>query len=175
MHIVPVQKNKQSWLIDNMYDDKMVGDAAFDLLEAYLAGLKGAQRARCLEIAKGLLEDHIAAPLSARDAFLKRYKAASPENVAAAAKAAAAAAAAAEGTAPAPAAPVAPAPPAAAPAAAAASEDGSDAADSAPASAGIAAEDLPPDTRPPLPEGFKDAPSKKSLKARAQRIASLLA
>ena len=36
------QKNKQSWLIDNMYDDKMVEDAAFDLLEAYLAGLKGA-------------------------------------------------------------------------------------------------------------------------------------
>ncbi len=161
-----LQKNKQSWLIDNMYDNKMVHDAVFDLLEAYLAGLKGAQRARCLEISKGLVEDQIAAPLSSRDAYLKRYKAASPEAIAAAAKAAAAAelGAASEPAAEQP----------------AASAEGEGSAVEAATAEGTTESDaptaeLPPDTRPPLPEGFDEVIPKKVVKARAQRIAALLA
>jgi len=153
-----------------MYDSQMVGDAAFDLLEAYLAGLKGAQRDRCLEIAKGLVEDHIVAPPSARDAFLKRYEAASPANVAAAAKAAAAKAAAQEGAAPA-----APAAAAAAPKAEQDAKDESSAEDAAEAVTAGESEELPPDTRPALPAGFSDPAPKKLVKARAQRVAALLA
>ena len=69
-----VQKLMQIWLIDNMYDSTLVSDDTFEVMAAYLAGLKGAAKHRTLATAKSILEHGVDnAPPSARQTFLQRW------------------------------------------------------------------------------------------------------
>ena len=134
-HPHPAQKLMQVWLIDNMYDPLMVDDATFDLLEPYMAGLKGAAKHRVLATARQILE-HGAdqAPASARQGFMKRWSDA--EEVFAQA------------------------------APAAGADDGAGE-EEGEATSGP--------QRPAVPEAFHEAPEASSVRARAQRIAAVLA
>eukprot|EP00940_MAST-03C_sp_MAST-3C-sp2_P003606 g3606.t1 len=52
------KKAKQSWLLRNMFDPKMVSKRTFGLLLPYLMGLQGAARSRCYARAKTLREEY---------------------------------------------------------------------------------------------------------------------